>query len=57
MKCPYCGSYEKKILIRDPWVYNGYHVEKFKCANCQNKFNFYQAEGRESFTVPKTLNE
>jgi transposase-like protein len=52
MKCPIC----EKEFTRKPlkkWTFGPYSVSRYECPICNEQFNFYEAEGRKNFTIPK----
>jgi len=53
MKCPICNSETKTSPVKQ-WEYGAYRVRRFKCDNCNGYFNLYEAEGRKSYTIPKS---
>ncbi len=50
--CPICGSTVKSVPLKE-WTYAVYVVNRFRCDDCENNFNIYFDDERESFTVPK----
>ncbi|WP_201796929.1 hypothetical protein [Thermoplasma sp. Kam2015] len=51
MKCPICESEGNFVFVKN-WKYGFYEVTRYKCGDCNNYFNIYEAEGRRSYTIP-----
>lgn len=57
MRCPYCGSWQTKIIDSRPNVEGTKRARRYECQACSNRFNTAELHRDEYVNIRKIQNK